>query len=403
MKQAARAELEGLPPIKVVGVGGGGCNAVNRMIQEHIFGVQFIAVNTDAQQLMHSDAPTKIRIGDKLTRGLGVGGDPTIGLRAAEESREELREAIRGADMVFVTAGMGGGTGTGAAPVLAEVAKQEGSLTIGVVTKPFSFEGSRRLKQAEAGIQALREKVDTLIVIPNDRLLSMCDKRVTVQEAFKAADDVLRQGIRGISEIITRPGEVNLDFNDVRKVMSDAGPALMAIGHGSGENRAVEAARQAIQSPLLDVSINGARGVLFNVTGPRDLMLHELNQAAQVIADVVDADAEIIFGTVVDETMGDEVKITVIATGFPDQDEMADALADIRPLGSAAGAQRDASLPSDQVQNPSPPLRTLRAEPPVPPSTPTPGTARPGLRPDSLPGGNDTDLPTFLRRSITSR
>ena len=403
MKQTARAELEGLPPIKVVGVGGGGCNAVNRMIQEHIFGVQFIAVNTDAQQLMHSDAPTKIRIGDKLTRGLGVGGDPTIGLRAAEESREELREAIRGADMVFVTAGMGGGTGTGAAPVLAEVAKQEGALTIGVVTKPFSFEGSRRLKQAEAGIQALREKVDTLIVIPNDRLLTMCDKRVTVQEAFKAADDVLRQGIRGISEIITRPGEVNLDFNDVRKVMSDAGPALMAIGHGSGENRAVEAARQAIQSPLLDVSINGARGVLFNVTGPRDLMLHELNQAAQVIADVVDSDAEIIFGTVVDETMGDEVKITVIATGFPDQDEMADALADIRPLGSAAGAQRDASWPADEVQNPLPPLRTLRAEPPVPPSTPTPGTARPGLRPDSLPGGNDTDLPTFLRRSITSR
>ena len=298
---------------------------------------------------------------------------------------------------------VGGGTGTGAAPVLAEVAKQEGALTIGVVTKPFSFEGSRRLKQAEAGIQALREKVDTLIVIPNDRLLSMCDKRVTVQEAFKAADDVLRQGIRGISEIITRPGEVNLDFNDVRKVMSDAGPALMAIGHGSGENRAVEAARQAIQSPLLDVSINGARGVLFNVTGPRDLMLHELNQAAQVIADVVDSDAEILFGTVVDETMGDEVKITVIATGFPDQDEMADALADIRPLGSAAGAQRDASLPPDEVQNPLPPLRTLRAEPPVPPSTPTPGTARPGLRPDSLPGGNDTDLPTFLRRSITSR
>jgi len=356
-------DLEGIPPIKVIGVGGGGCNAVNRMIQEHIFGVQFIAVNTDAQQLMHSDAPTKIRIGDKLTRGLGVGGDPTIGLRAAEESREELREAIRGADMVFVTAGMGGGTGTGAAPLLAEVAKQEGALTIGVVTKPFSFEGSRRLKQAEAGIQALREKVDTLIVIPNDRLLSMCDKRVTVQEAFKAADDVLRQGIRGISEIITRPGEVNLDFNDVRKVMSDAGPALMAIGHGSGENRAVEAARQAIQSPLLDVSINGARGVLFNVTGPRDLMLQELNQAAQVIADVVDSDAEILFGTVVDETMGDEVKITVIATGFPDQDEMADALADIHPLGSAAGVQRDASLPPDEVQNPLPPLRTLRAEP----------------------------------------
>ncbi|HEY7294383.1 MAG TPA: cell division protein FtsZ, partial [Dehalococcoidia bacterium] len=225
MKQTARPDLDGLPPIKVVGVGGGGCNAVNRMIQEQIFGVQFIAVNTDAQQLLHSEAQTKIRIGDKLTRGLGVGGDPSVGLRAAEESREELRESVRGADMVFVTAGMGGGTGTGAAPVIAEVAKQEGALTIGVVTKPFMFEGAKRRKQAEEGILRLREKVDTLIVIPNDRLLSMCDKRVTVQEAFKAADDVLRQGIRGISEIITRPGEVNLDFNDVRKIMSDAGPA----------------------------------------------------------------------------------------------------------------------------------------------------------------------------------
>ena len=404
MKQTSRPDLDGLPPIKVVGVGGGGCNAVNRMIQEQIYGVQFIAVNTDAQQLMHSEAPTKIRIGDKLTRGLGVGGDPTVGLRAAEESREELREAIRGADMVFVTAGMGGGTGTGAAPVLAEVAKQEGALTIGVVTKPFLFEGAKRRKQAEEGIARLREKVDTLIVIPNDRLLSMCDKRVTVQEAFRAADDVLRQGIRGISEIITRPGEVNLDFNDVRKIMSDAGPALMAIGHGSGENRAVEAAKQAIQSPLLDVNIHGARGVLFNVTGPRDLMLHELNMAAGIISEVVDPEAEIIFGTVVDESLGDEVKITVIATGFPEP-----------PLeaGAALTAQAPAAPPRPAATLPEPPAadlprfpRALRPESAAaeaaPPPRPEP-RPEPRLRPETLPGASDTDLPTFLRRSMTSR
>jgi cell division protein FtsZ len=405
MKQMPRPEVEGLPPIKVVGVGGGGCNAVNRMIQEHIFGVQFIAVNTDAQQLVHSEAPIKIRIGDKLTRGLGVGGDPSVGLRAAEESREELREAIRGADMVFVTAGMGGGTGTGAAPVLAEVAKQEGALTIGVVTKPFGFEGSRRLRQAEEGIQRLREKVDTLIVIPNDRLLTMCDKRVTVQEAFKAADDILRQGIRGISEIITRPGEVNLDFNDVRKIMSDAGPALMAIGHGSGENRAVEAARMAIQSPLLDVDINGARGVLFNITGPRDLMLHELNQAAQVIADVVDADAEIIFGTVVDETMGDEVSITVIATGFPDAAGAHRAADALQPLTRITMPASNGTVsPVDELDAPRfpRPLRTEQQAAQMPQAQPG-ARPNPVLRPDTLPGSTDTDLPTFLRRSMTSR
>jgi cell division protein FtsZ len=380
------------------------------MIQEQIFGVQFIAVNTDAQQLVHSEAPTKIRIGDKLTRGLGVGGDPTVGLRAAEESREELREAIRGADMVFVTAGMGGGTGTGAAPVLAEVAKQEGALTIGVVTKPFNFEGAKRRRQAEEGIARLREKVDTLIVIPNDRLLSMCDKRVTVQEAFKAADDVLRQGIRGISEIITRPGDVNLDFNDVRKIMSDAGPALMAIGHGSGENRAVEAARQAIQSPLLDVNINGARGVLFNVTGPRDLMLHELNMAAHVISEVVDPDAEIIFGTVVDETMGDEVKITVIATGFPEAVSLEiggeqPAAAPPAAPPAAAATPTATKLPEvEELELPRFP-RPLRPEPPAvqtPPPSSVPSRDR-AMRTDTLPGGNETDLPTFLRRSMTSR
>jgi cell division protein FtsZ len=351
-----------------------------------------------------------------------VGGDPAVGLRAAEESREELREAVRGADMVFVTAGMGGGTGTGAAPVIAEVAKQEGALTIGVVTKPFSFEGSKRRKQAEEGIERLREKVDTLIVIPNDRLLTMCDKRVTVQEAFRAADDVLRQGIRGISEIITRPGEVNLDFNDVRKVMSDAGPALMAIGHGNGENRAVDAARQAIQSPLLDVNIHGARGVLFNVTGPRDLMLHELNAAAQVIEEVVDPEAEIIFGTVVDESLGDEVKITVIATGFPDKDAPAQS-AVLRPArtsddGDAAFATREEPAQSRPASGPRPlsPAASLsrEEEPDLPRfprplrDTPSNAPAQPaspaaGLRPSNLPEPSDADLPTFLRRRMTSR
>jgi cell division protein FtsZ len=346
-----------------------------------------------------------------------VGGDPSVGLRAAEESREELRESVRGADMVFVTAGMGGGTGTGAAPVIAEVAKQEGALTIGVVTKPFMFEGAKRRKQAEEGILRLREKVDTLIVIPNDRLLSMCDKRVTVQEAFKAADDVLRQGIRGISEIITRPGEVNLDFNDVRKIMSDAGPALMAIGHGNGENRAVDAARQAIQSPLLDVDIHGARGVLFNVTGPRDLMLHELNMAAQVIAEVVDTDAEIIFGTVVDETLGDEVKITVIATGFPEADtDMGGGEAVAHPSSSeapsagngarpaAAPARSTAALPdSDDADLPRYP-RPLRPEVArSEPAEPRPPEPAPRPRTEPLPATSDTDLPTFLRRSMTSR
>ena len=408
MKHMPRPELDGLPPIKVVGVGGGGCNAVNRMIQEHIYGVEFIAVNTDAQALMLSEAPTKIRIGDKITRGLGAGGDPAIGLRAAEESREELREAVRGADMVFVTAGMGGGTGTGAAPVIAEVAKQEGALTIGIVTKPFSFERAKRMRQAEEGIAHLREKVDTLIVIPNDRLLQMADKRTTVQEAFRIADDVLRQGIRGISEIITRPGEINLDFNDVRKIMSDAGPALMAIGRGTGENRAVEAAKQAIQSPLLDVRIDGARGVLFNITGPRDLSIQELNAAAEVIANAVDPEAEIIFGTVYDETLGDEVQITVIATGFP-ADSMQEVLP---PLRSAANVSSAAASVDDLEPLRGP--RPLRPEQPAASAQTAPASQPPAAQPgrfdrprfgstDNLPGANDTDLPTFLRRSMTSR
>jgi cell division protein FtsZ len=352
----AKSELEGLPPIKVVGVGGGGCNAVTRMMGEHVPGVQLVAVNTDGQALAHADAHMRIRIGEKLTKGLGVGGDPGKGQRAAEESRDEIYDAIHGAEMVFVTAGMGGGTGTGASPIVAEVARETGALTIGVVTKPFGFEGSRRRQQAEEGINQLRGKVDTLIVIPNDRLLAICDVKTTLDEAFRVADDVLRQGIQGISEIIILPGEINLDFADVRKIMSEAGQALLAIGRGSGENRAVEAAKAAISSPLLDTSINGARGILFNVTGARNLGLHELNMAAQVIAEVVDPEAEIIFGTAIDPNLGDEVKVTVIATGF-------------------------AAAEMHVVQE-----ERYRA-----------------LRPEGVAAVADTELPTFLRRTVAAR
>ncbi len=370
-----RSYTDGLPPIKVVGVGGGGSNAVNRMIAEQIAGVQFVAVNTDAQALALSPAEIKIRMGDKITKGLGVGGDPARGLRAAEESRDELLEALRGAEMVFVTAGMGGGTGTGASPIVAEVARQAGALTIGVVTKPFGFEGNKRLRQAEEGIQRLQEQVDTLIVIPNDRLLQTCDENCTVEDAFRAADDILLQGIQGISEIITLPGEINLDFADVRKIMSEAGPALMAIGHGRGENRAEDAARMAIESPLLDVSINGARGVLFNITSNRNLGLQELNTAAQIIADVVDPDAEIIFGTAVDPRLDDEVKITVIATGFA------------RPVAINPIPEQYRKRESDDGGG----IDMDDAQEPV------------ALRPEAAPDAADTELPTFLRRTVTAR
>jgi len=309
-------DYDGLPLIKVIGVGGGGSNAVSRMAAEEIAGVELVAVNTDAQALTHVSADVRIRIGDRLTKGLGVGGDPARGERAAEESRDELKEAVRGAEMVFITAGMGGGTGTGASPILAEVARECGALTIGVVTLPFSFEGVKRLERAEAGITALREKVDTLIVIPNDRLLSICDPKASFEDALRTADDVLRQAIQGISEVITLPGIVNLDFADVRRIMSEAGPALLAIGKGRGENRAIEAARAAITSPLLDVSIQGARGVLFNIVGGKNLSLQEVHLAAQVVSEVVDPDAEVVFGAAIDPDLGEEVKVTVIATGF---------------------------------------------------------------------------------------
>lgn len=302
--------------IKVIGVGGGGSNAVNRMITSGLKGVEFIAVNTDAQALYMSKAETKIQIGLKLTRGLGAGANPEIGRNAAEESRDEIAKALKGADMVFVTAGMGGGTGTGAAPIIAEVAKELGALTVGVVTKPFTFEGRKRAQQAIAGVANLKEKVDTLITIPNDRLLQVVDKNTSINDAFRIADDVLRQGVQGISDLIAVPGLINLDFADVKTIMQNTGSALMGVGTASGENRSATAARNAISSPLLETSIEGAKGVLLNITGGSSLGLYEVNEAAEIIAEAADPEATIIFGAVIDESLEDEVRITVIATGF---------------------------------------------------------------------------------------
>jgi cell division protein FtsZ len=306
-----------LAVIKVVGVGGGGTNAVNRMVDAGLTGVEFVAVNTDAQALLMCDADVKIHIGAKATRGLGAGADPVVGNAAATESRDELKEALKGADMVFVTAGEGGGTGTGGAPIVADLAKNElEALTVGVVTRPFSFEGRRRAQQAEQGIADLAEKVDTLIVIENDRLLQVVEKRTPLSEAFKLADDILRQGVQGITDLITVPGIVNLDFADVRTIMRDAGSALMGIGVGNGENRSSEAARTAVSSPLLESSIEGATGILLNITGPTDLGLFEVNEAAEVVTSAADQNANVIFGAVIDDQLADEVRVTVIATGF---------------------------------------------------------------------------------------
>jgi cell division protein FtsZ len=348
--------------LKVVGVGGGGCNAINRMILERIQGVQFIAVNTDAQALLRSEAPLRIRIGDKVTQGLGAGGDPAKGEKAAKESQDDLLETLRDADMVFITAGMGGGTGTGAAPIVAEMAKEVGALTVAVVTKPFAFELSKRRQVAEDGIQRLQEQVDTLIVIPNDRLLAITDKRLPLADAFRMADDVLRQGIQGISELITVPGDINLDFADVKTVMTNAGQALMAIGWGEGEDRASIAARQAIASPLLDVSIDGATGVLYNITADESLSIQEVDEAAQIIAKAVDPGANIIFGTVTDPRMEGKIKITLIATGFK---------------GTTMGA-RPLDLPG---QGPDDIIRRLN--------------------PQSLEEPSELDIPPFLRRART--
>jgi len=309
-------EMNQFAAIKVIGVGGGGNNAVNRMITAGLKGVDFVAVNTDAQALHLSRAGHKVQIGVKLTKGLGAGANPEIGAKAAEESREELVAALKGADMVFVTAGMGGGTGTGGAPIVAQVAKELGALTVGVVTRPFTFEGRKRAMQAEKGIAELKAKVDTLITIPNDRLLQVVDKHTTIHEAFRIADDVLRQGVQGISDLIAVPGLINLDFADVKTIMMNTGSALMGIGQATGENRAADAARKAISSPLLETSIEGAKGVLLNITGGANLTLFEVNEASEIIAEAADPEANIIFGAVIDENMKEEVRVTVIATGF---------------------------------------------------------------------------------------
>jgi cell division protein FtsZ len=366
-QQLLMPEVENFARIKVLGVGGGGSNAVNRMIEEGLRGVEFTAINTDAQALMLSNAPNRVRIGDKLTKGLGSGGDAAIGGKAAEESSDELYEVINGADMVFITAGMGGGTGTGSAPVIARIARETGALTIGVVTKPFTFEGSRRRTVAEDGIGKLKEHVDTLIAIPNDRLLEIVDKRASIQQAFRVADDVLRQGIQGISELITVPGLINLDFADVRSIMAEGGAALMAIGRGEGENKAVQAAEQAIASALLDVTIDGARGILFNVTGGPDMTLFEVNEAAEIIRKTAHPEVNIIFGAVIDESMDDKIRITVIATGF-------DSTAQQRPV----------------------PVRST-----------TVAASKPRVAPRAVPAaefparvldGENLDIPAFLRR-----
>jgi len=337
--------------IKVVGVGGGGCNAVNRMVEEGMQGIEFITVNTDAQALVMSKAQVKVRIGDKTTRGLGAGGNPEVGKKSAEESSEELYEALKGADMVFVTAGLGGGTGTGAAPIVAQIAKEIGALTIGVVTRPFTFEGAKRLQNAEQGIARLKEHADTLIVIPNDRLLQIVDRKATLQDSFRTADDVLRQGIQGISELITVPGMINLDFADVRAIMSEGGAALMAVGRASGEDRAQKAAEAAISSQLLDITIDGARGILFNVTGGPNLTLFEVNQAAAIIKETAHPDVNLIFGAVIDPNMGDELRITVIATGF-DHSAMHAANTNVNRSSSRLEETRNVQKPhlNDEVE-----------------------------------------------------
>lgn len=363
------ADLENFAQIKVVGVGGGGSNAVNRMIQGELRGVDFYVVNTDAQALLYSQAANRIRIGDKVTKGLGAGGNPVVGAKAAEESSEELYEALRGADMIFITCGMGGGTGTGAAPIIAQISKEIGALTVGVVTRPFSFEGNRRKGAADEGIARFKEHVDTLITIPNDRLLQVADRKTSMVDAFRIADEVLRQGIQGISDLITVPGLINLDFADVKSIMSDAGSALMAVGRGTGDNRCVDAAKQAVESPLLELSIEGARGVLFNITGGEDLGILEIYEAAEIIQQAADPEANIIFGAVIDPRMSGDIKLTVIATGFDAIRKPA-----LKPLVNQQQSYQPRQQPQTEQYTP----------PPVP------------YRP-AVAMNDDLDIPPFLR------
>ncbi len=381
----AAAPTNYLAVIKVVGIGGGGVNAVNRMIDAGLHGVEFVAINTDAQALLMSDADVKLDIGRDLTRGLGAGADPVVGRAAAEDHRDELLEVLKGADMVFVTAGEGGGTGTGAAPVVAQVAKELGALTIGVVTRPFAFEGRRRSTQAEDGITELKDEVDTLIVIPNDRLLQIADGDTSVVQAFKLADDVLLQGVQGITDLITTPGLINLDFADVRTVMNDAGSALMGIGKARGEARALEAAKLAISSPLLEASIDGAQGVLLMLAGGSDLGLFEVNEAADVVTQAAHPEANIIFGAVIDDSLGDEVKVTVIAAGFDKfsgpVEQPGAVVVEQSPAGAAATVPEPEEDP-DEVFTPEP--------------DPAPSRAETGPRPPA-DEDEDLDVPSFLR------
>jgi cell division protein FtsZ len=398
--------LEGAARIVVLGVGGGGSNAVNRMIQSGVRGVEYVAINTDTQALSRCDAPTRLHIGEKLTRGLGAGGNPNTGEKAAEESTEQIADLVRDADMVFIAAGMGGGTGTGAAPVIAQISKDLGALTVGVVTKPFSFEGRQRAKNADDGIIQLRERVDTLITIPNDRLLEVIDRKTTLEQAFMEVDDVLRQGIQGISELITEPGLINLDFADVKTIMSDSGGALMAIGRGTGETRAQDAARMAISSPLLDISMDGAQGVLLNITGGNDLALSEISEAADVVAQAADPEASIIFGAVIDPALENEVRITVIATGF-DVTERPQRQSGFRgrlgrpSYGSSGSSGASGPQPAPEQQpTPRPPVEERdRDRPPERDS----GPIRVGTIGSTLPEpvfpdqDDDLDIPPFLR------
>jgi cell division protein FtsZ len=387
--------------IKVIGVGGGGGNAVNRMITEGLGGVDFIAVNTDNQALTLSKAKTRVRIGDKLTRGLGAGGNPEIGRKAAEESADDLYEVLRGADMVFIAAGMGGGTGTGASPMVAQIAKELGALTIGVVTRPFTFEGSRRGQFASDGIESLKSQVDTLIVIPNDRLLQMADKRATLQQAFSLADDVLRQGIQGISELITVPALINLDFADVRTIMSEGGAALMAVGHAEGDDRARKSAEMAINSTLLDVTIDGARGILFNITGGTDLTLFEINEAAAIIKESAHPDVNLIFGAQIDESLGDEVRITVIATGF-EQSRAERRLNAERP--QSMPIQREQPRQTQPVERQQAPQQQQRPQVPQTPPTQAQQPQRPVQQEEPrVYDESNTEIPAFLRRRNNNR
>jgi len=378
--------MEQFAQIKVVGVGGGGNNAVNRMIAANLQGVSFVAVNTDKQALFSSNAEYKIQIGEKLTRGLGAGANPDVGLKAAEESRDDIYQALQGADMVFVTAGMGGGTGTGAAPVVAEIAKEMGILTVGVVTKPFTFEGKRRMKHASEGIEDLKAKVDTLVTIPNDRLLQVVEKRTSIVDAFRVADDVLLQGVQGISDLIAIPGLVNLDFADVRSIMHERGMAHMGVGRASGENRAVEAAKQAVHSPLLETSINGSKGVLLNITGGSDLGLFEVNEAAELVSEAADPDANIIFGAVIDESLKDEIKVTVIATGFEEIEHV-----------RAKSVLKQAEAKIEQKEEPKEEVRVSERTEEVPNKEVT-SAERSALLEEANSDPVDFEIPTFLRR-----